>query len=131
MHGFDRQRQRRAVTLGGQLYIRGKCGLRPPIAVVVRFDARDHCADVRGLGHLVAEDLGQIGFISPRVQAELEMLRADPSDMQGGEVARRANGKRQIEVHQVSVGGMRVRWGERGQAAIPSRGVVVLRVEAL
>ena len=59
------------------------------------------------------------------------MLRVDAADTQGGEVTRRANRKRQVEVRQVGVGRMRVRWGELGQAAVPSRSVVVVRVEAL
>jgi hypothetical protein len=118
--------------LSGQFQIRGKSGLVPRVAVIMRFDARDHRADVHSRYHLVAQDLGQIGVVSrPHGEAELEMLRADPSDVQGGQVARRADRKLQIEVRQHGVGRMRIWRSERNQACVPSRGVVVLRVEAL
>ena len=96
--------------MGGQLHVRSKGGLVAPIAFVMRFEARGHSVNVRGLNHLVAQELGQAISLGPDVEPELEMLRVDAADTQGGEVTFRANRECQVEVCQIGISRMRVRW---------------------
>ena len=96
----------------------------------MRFDFRDDRGNVRRRNHLRSQQFGQVIPRGSDDQAELEVLRVDPANMQGGNVAHRGYRQRQIDMCKVGIGCFRRRRLQLGQSRVPSRGVIVLGVEA-
>ena len=98
---------------------------RPSITAERRLDAVQHRGDVRGRHQLLAEEARQVVLLPLDAQAEVEVLRVDPPDVQIGHETHRADRERRVEACEIGV-----RTLQRLEPGIPAGRVVVLGLES-
>src|SRR6202022_970921 len=101
---FIRYRQRLPVAFSRELRIRRESGLGPLIAQILRFQLRDYRIDVGGRKHLASDEVGQVILRRAGVETKFNVLRVDSAVVQAGDVAHRADGKREVEADKVRLG---------------------------